>query len=102
MILSVRLSVYSKPVRTTCRLSLTTQFDRQKTTTRRLPTAQSLMRLLGAYSATSAHQPGSRPNRTVCKCERLMMRSHGTQIEQSMCGGDATLFKIAVFSNNLS
>jgi len=31
------------------------------------------------------------------------MRSHGTQIEQSMCGGDdATLFKIAVFSNNLS
>jgi len=54
-------------------------FDRY-TPTDLLSTAQSLTRLLGAYSAASARQPSNRTNGTVCKCERLRLRSHDTQI----------------------
>jgi len=53
-------------------------FDRY-TPTDLLSTVQSLTRLLGAYSAASARQPSNRTNGTVCKCERLRLRSHDTQ-----------------------
>ena len=39
-----------------------------------------------ARSATSAHQPGSDAQHTVCKGECLKVRSHGTQTRLEVAG----------------
>jgi len=62
---------------TGCGLNDDSLFDRYMPT-HLLSTAQSLTRLLSAYSAASARQPSNRTNGTVCKCERLRLRSHDT------------------------